>query len=228
MIIEKINENQIKCTLTNEELQERHLQISELAYGGDKAKLLLEEMMAKASEDLGFNISQGCPLMIEATANEKGITLLITKINEEIPNENSVNTPSKKTPKPLEDFLLSDEFLSKLSKLKKNIKSQNKTKKESLNVRIYTFYNFSDLISAAKALSNIDLGLTSLYKNERTNEYVLVTHRSDLDVKKYIQAGNMLCEFGVQLRADGPSLAFLEEHCKIIIPKDVFKQLANM
>ncbi len=33
MKIEKINENQIRCTLTRADLEDRHLKISELAYG---------------------------------------------------------------------------------------------------------------------------------------------------------------------------------------------------
>ena len=38
MKIEKVNENQIRCTLTREDLADRELKISELAYGTEKAK----------------------------------------------------------------------------------------------------------------------------------------------------------------------------------------------
>ena len=38
MKIEKVNENQIRCTLTREDLASRELKISELAYGTEKAK----------------------------------------------------------------------------------------------------------------------------------------------------------------------------------------------
>ena len=39
MKIEKLNENQIRCTLTRADLAERQLQLSELAYGTEKAKI---------------------------------------------------------------------------------------------------------------------------------------------------------------------------------------------
>lgn len=45
MKIEKVNENQIRCTLTREDLVSRELKISELAYGTEKAKNLFREMM---------------------------------------------------------------------------------------------------------------------------------------------------------------------------------------
>ena len=38
MKIEKISETQIRCTLNKADLSERHLKISELAYGSDNAK----------------------------------------------------------------------------------------------------------------------------------------------------------------------------------------------
>lgn len=39
MKIEKVNENQIRCTLTREDLAERQIKLSELAYGTEKAKM---------------------------------------------------------------------------------------------------------------------------------------------------------------------------------------------
>ena len=45
MRIERINDNQIRCTLSKRDLAERHLKISELVYGSDKAKKLFRDMM---------------------------------------------------------------------------------------------------------------------------------------------------------------------------------------
>ena len=38
MKIEKVSENQIRCTLTREDLADRQLKLSELAYGTEKAR----------------------------------------------------------------------------------------------------------------------------------------------------------------------------------------------
>ena len=38
MKIEKINENQIRCTLTREDLESHQVKLKELAYGSEKAK----------------------------------------------------------------------------------------------------------------------------------------------------------------------------------------------
>ena len=43
MKIEKINDNQIKCTLNRSDLASRQIKLSELAYGTEKAKSLLQD-----------------------------------------------------------------------------------------------------------------------------------------------------------------------------------------
>ena len=54
MKIERINENQIRCTLTSFDLSVRNLNLGELAYGSEKARKLFREMIQKASNEVGF------------------------------------------------------------------------------------------------------------------------------------------------------------------------------
>ena len=49
MKIEKVSDNQIRCTLTREDLADRQLKLSELAYGTEKAKSLFREMMQQTA-----------------------------------------------------------------------------------------------------------------------------------------------------------------------------------
>ena len=82
MKIEKVNEHQIRCTLTREDLATRELKISELAYGTEKAKTLFRDMMRQASYECGFE-AEDIPLMIEAIPlNSECIVLIITKVED--------------------------------------------------------------------------------------------------------------------------------------------------
>ena len=54
MKIEKLNDHQIRCTLTSEDLATRNIKLSELAYGSEKAKALFRDMMQQAAIDFGF------------------------------------------------------------------------------------------------------------------------------------------------------------------------------
>ncbi|MBQ2454433.1 MAG: adaptor protein MecA, partial [Lachnospiraceae bacterium] len=62
MKIEKVNERQIRCTLTKNDLTSRNLKMSELAYGTDKAKNLFRDMMREAESRFGFEV-EDIPLM---------------------------------------------------------------------------------------------------------------------------------------------------------------------
>lgn len=82
MKIEKVNDNQIRCTLTREDLEERELKISEIAYGSDKAKMLFKDVMQQANYEYGFE-ADNIPLMIEAIPMNTGcIVFIITKVED--------------------------------------------------------------------------------------------------------------------------------------------------
>lgn len=85
MKIEKVNDNQIRCTLTSADLEERQIKLSELAYGTEKAKMLFRDMMQEAPYEFGFE-ADDIPLMIEAIPlSADTIILVVTKV--EYPEE---------------------------------------------------------------------------------------------------------------------------------------------
>ena len=96
MKIERLNENQIRCTLNKSDLASRQLKINELAYGSDKAKELFRDMMQQASYELGFE-AEDTPLMIEAIpVSSECIVLIVTKVDnpEELDTRFSRFSPS--------------------------------------------------------------------------------------------------------------------------------------
>lgn len=82
MKIEKISDNQIRCTLNRDDLVDRELRISELAYGSEKAKALFRDMMQQANYEFGFE-AEDIPLMIEAIPiSPEVLVLVITKVED--------------------------------------------------------------------------------------------------------------------------------------------------
>ncbi len=82
MKIERISENQIRCTLNKADLAEKEIMLTELAYGTDKAKELFRELMEQAAIELGFEVDN-IPLMIEAIpVNPDCLILIITKVED--------------------------------------------------------------------------------------------------------------------------------------------------
>jgi adapter protein MecA 1/2 len=81
MKIERISDNQIKCTLSRQDLDEKNIRIAELAYGTDKARALFRELIEQASVELDFEVDES-PLMIEAVPTSKdSLVLIVTRVD---------------------------------------------------------------------------------------------------------------------------------------------------
>ena len=124
MKIEKISENQIRCTLTKEDLASRQIRLTELVYGNEKTKALFQDMMQQAYFEFGFEVNNA-PLMIEAIPlSSDSITLVITKVEnpEELDSRFSRFSAEEAGSSPEGFGSLSDilEFFSRISQSRRN------------------------------------------------------------------------------------------------------------
>lgn len=164
MRIEKVNDNQIRCTLTKEDLASRKLKISELSYGSDKAKSLFRDMMQQASFQFGFE-AEDIPLMIEAIpVSAECIELIITKVEDpdELDTRFSKFAPSvnESASSPLSELLENlaegaDDVLDLFKKLQGPI-GQNTSTPSTNSVEMEEMSD-ADALSAAKSAFKKDL-----------------------------------------------------------------------
>ncbi|MFL8578341.1 adaptor protein MecA [Clostridioides difficile] len=240
MKIEKLNDNQIRCTLTRADLAARQLQLSELAYGTEKAKSLFHDMMQQAAFEFGFE-AEDIPLMIEAIpASSDSIVLIITKVEdpEELDTRFSKFSPSpggdwdsKKNEAP-DKLDGAETLLDLLGKVKEKIGTQEESSGEDTkevqktSLRLFSFATMDSVIQAARLLSGMYNGSNTLYKDHGEDVYILALTQSDHKTNDFNRICNMLSEYGSLEKASGATLAFLEEHCEILISADAVQKLA--
>lgn len=242
MKIEKINDNQIRCTLTRTDLAERQLQLSELAYGTEKAKSLFHDMMQQAAYEFGFE-AEDIPLMIEAIpASADSIVLIITKVED--PDELDTRF-SKFAPSPSDDsghkkyealdkLEGAETLLNLLGKVKEKMEavkeavSEKPPEKEqgTVSLRLFSFATMEHVLKAAQLLGSMYHGSNTLYKDTAENIYILAIMQSDHSVNDFNRICNMLTEFGTLEKSSGAALAFLEEHCEMLVSNDAIQQLS--
>lgn len=237
MKIEKLNDNQIRCTLTRADLAARHLKLSELAYGTEKAKSLFRDMMQQASFDFGFE-AEDIPLMIEAIpASADSIVLIITKVEdpEELDTRFSKFTPfgeaDTNVPEVLEKLEGAEEFLNLLNKVKEAAADTKGTPTvpdapAPFNVRLFSFESMDRVIQVAHLLGPVYHGSNTLYHDTQNELYILALTQSDHSNNEFNKICNMLSEYGSLEKASGATLAFLEEHCDIMVSADAVQKLA--
>lgn len=244
MKIEKINDNQIRCTLTSDDLATREIKLSELAYGTEKAKNLFRDMMQQANYQFGFE-ADNIPLMIEAIPiNADSIVLIITKVEdpEELdtrfskfaPDNDSSSDSGDTSPVTGADDII--DLFQKLCEAKVKGQSpaqENKTENSQTSdtpvdlVRLFSFQQLDAVIQAAHALNNFFQGYNSLYKNEKS-VYQLVLHKSGCTPEEFNKVCNMLSEYGRGKPFSLAGEAYLKEHGEIILKNHALQQLAEL
>ncbi len=232
MKIEKINENQIRCTLTREDLENHQIHLSELAYGTDKAKRLFRDMMQQAQLQFGFE-ADNIPLMIEAIPlSTESIILIITKVTdpEELDTRFSKFAPFKGSSSQNSiEFDGADSILDLIQKLKgkakeavQQITAENQKKEaapaqepEGL-VRLYSFDTLDDIISASKNLSGFYHEKNALYRDQISGQYSLVIHQGDASAEEFNKVCNILSEYASGRAFTKAGEAYLNEHGDVI------------
>ena len=255
MKIEKVNENQIRCTLTKSDLAQRQLKISELAYGTEKAKNLFRDMMQQASYQFGFE-AEDIPLMIEAIplAGDT-IVLIITKVEdpEELDTRFSKFAPSLRA----NDSSMSndishssaDDILDMFRKMKQDMQDKGKaalpasdsTLKQipmqtnaseveiSVPVEITKLYSFDDLEGVAQLAHIINGfydGENSLYHLPSDDRYYLVVRKSSHTPEQFNKVCNIITEYSDCEHYTKAEEALLCEHGELILKESALQQMA--
>lgn len=246
MKLERVNDHQIRCTLTKADLAQRELKISELAYGSDKAKKLFRDMMQKATYELGFE-AEDTPLMIEAVpVSADSIILIITKVEdpEELDTRFANFAPSvhesSESSSPIEQLIqsLSSDAENVLDLFKKYrqatnndeaVASDNTIKEASQGfeiTKIFSFEKLSDVISVAKLLSKFYAGENALYKSKKSGKLILVIHKSHHTPEDFNKVCNIISEYGVAEKYTEAYASYLEENGDTIIGEHALLTLA--
>ncbi len=182
MKIEKVNDHQIRCTLTKADLADRELKISELAYGTEKAKNLFRDMMQQASYEFGFE-AEDIPLMIEAIPlNADCIVLIITKVEdpEELDTRFSKFAPSIHEDEDDEEDYTLDQMIQNISQGADEVldlfkKIHDGKYADAVTRATDSLSEVSNQRSKAKSnASNIDL--TRIYAFDSLNQVTRLAH----------------------------------------------------
>ncbi len=255
MKIEKVNEQQIRCTLTREDLLNRELKISELAYGTEKAKSLFRDLMQQAAYECGFE-AEDIPLMIEAIPlNAECIVLIVTKVEdpEELDTRFAKFAPSvhdddydmeenEDNEALMEAFADSaDEVLNLLRRMNGTEESSSSPKgaarenarpalpgrSDKLASRLFSFRSLREVSRLARVIGSCRSANT-LYKNEADGSYLLLVVPDGQDADDFNRICSLISEYGKPEKTVNSAKAYLEEHFEPLIKDSAVETLAQI
>lgn len=258
MRIEKIDDNQIRCTLTNEDLAARQIRLSELAYGTDKARVLFRDMLQQARTECGFS-ADGVPLLIEAVPlPSEALVLIITKVSSpdeldtrfssfgpsvEIPSLNEEGrepTTVEKLIRAIRGSLSSDDSQEKGTAASAPAPQGSgafptredyaRMQEQLLMNRLFVFRSMSDAILAVRQAGTDTSSVESdlLYDEDAGLYYLFISMNSMEQVGAMQKLFVALSEYGNPEAAAYARRQQLLEHCRIIIARNALSELAQI
>ncbi len=257
MKIEKISDNQIRCTLNKSDLVDRELKISELAYGTEKAKALFRDMIQQAFYEFGFEVDD-IPLMIEAIpVSAECLILVITKVED--PDEldtrfskfSSFNMHGNADKEETDEDSYADEIINSFDSAEEDLSDdlEDGAKEEILDeqetadaelsakpgihvpsklTKIYSFKSLKEVTDLAYIMTGIYNGYNTLYKNPLNSIYYLVITMSDHTPEEFNKICNILSEYGKVERSMYASSSYYDEHFEVIVRDHALQILSVM
>lgn len=257
MKIEKINDKQIRCTLTKEDLANRELKISELAYGSEKAKSLFQDMMQIAAQDFGFE-ADNTPLVIEAIPiSMESLILIITKVDDPDELDTRFARFSPETAEKESSLSFSDlkdriegaddilGLIRKISEAKKRtaekapehetattepLETSDAEDSEELRnlTRFYLFHSLDDAIAASSIAGSIFDGPNTLFKNPENGHYYLLLKKAENSAQQFNKVCNVLSEYALACKYQPGMEAHFKEHMEVILPDHALQNLQQI
>ena len=245
MKIEKINENQIRCTLTREDLESHQVNLKELAYGSEKAKKLFRDMMQQAQIQFGFE-ADNIPLMIEAIpVNLDSVILIVTKVEdpEELDTRFSKFSPAIDDDDFSGDFAdieaafgdtKADEIIEEFNRLCEQQAQLDDEPTDPAYItepdffRVYAFLSIDEVCRASRALQSAYDADNSLYKDPQHNRYYLVLHKGDHSPQTFNKVCNILSEYAESIHCNAGTESHYKEHFTLILAKHALQALKQL
>lgn len=248
MKIEKVNDNQIRCTLTREDLDSRHIKLSELAYGSENAKSLFRDMMQQASVEYGFE-ADDIPLMIEAIPlSSETIMLIITKVEspEELDTRfsNFTNTSEDESAEdsqadgddPFEDDHSKDiiELFEQIRREKDSGQTAAPTADQTEQdpakqlTKMFSFQDLDTAILISGFLKDFYTGDSALYKNPKDSTYHLVVRQGAHSLSEFHKIYNTISEHTRPEPYTPGTEAYYREHGKTILNEHALQRLTEL
>lgn len=219
MEIEKINDNQIRITLSRSDLNERDIDLIELLNGSEKTHQLLREMMEQALIEHDFQATDS-PIIIEAAPlSQDSITLVITKMNDDsLLGDNNFDFDK--------GMALLSEIAKRSGARRRSTAGRREAKKPEELRTIFSFASLDSVMDASARLYNTFWGDSFLTK-EGSKYYLMLTNNQNFERVPIKQIDAILAEYGEKQAFNTLTEQYLKEHGEIIINEQATIKLAE-
>ncbi len=227
MKFEKMDNGSLRCTLTQEDLEEHGIGLDDFFSNTPNAREFLEHLIQVAEEEVGFKTNSNMMSIQAAIMSEDEIVLTFSEsqvsnaeILEHIRNMFG-SSAAKEALKEKQD--VKDDILKEAGKRQKEEESDPEG-----YAYLLTFHSLDSVRKFCQVLPGNSKGKSRLYFLEKTGKYFLWADLNQ-STRKYVYefvAASM--EYAKAIEKDSPRSNFLEEHANVILKNRALETLAKL
>ena len=217
MRMEKINEHQIRCTLTAQDLSARRLSLRDLKYGSSETMDLFRDIVSRVSAEFSFN-SEQLPLMIEAIPlPEESLLLIISAIEdaEELDAHFAQFATSAQDANP------------DMENGQESFYEPERAERIQIQVCLVRFSAIDEVVEFAKKLGPSFQGESELYLASDHTYYLALLKPESMEFKAFLTFLNSIMEYGDLVEGSALRYAYLKEHEEPVM-KDPLRTLSKL
>ena len=228
MKFERIDDKTVKCYISIEEMQEYDITYKDFVIRSEKAKEIVEEIILRATEEVGYRPPQ--------FALDLQIMMM--------PEQGMVLTFSEKTPDDIASNPSVLEYLKEMKKLMEKGKlGAGQTDKDSLtpmavpengshesagaekqpDYAVFAFATMCDICNFVNRLPKTLRVKSCLYEEKGT--YYLYIEKGGASYARYSRACILALEYGTLYGASIDKLVYLDEHATCLIPEKAVQKM---
>ncbi|MBQ9828443.1 MAG: adaptor protein MecA [Lachnospiraceae bacterium] len=224
MKLERLSENQIRCTLSGADLSDRDITLNELASGNQKTHEFIREIMEQASDEFGFDAA-GKPLIIETKrVGAEKIIFTLTKIDRP---EDFLKLILSQALKEISMTVSGGDGIREMPESGEGPEEPPATfgfyQDPAAVADIFSFDRLSVISDLANSVQIGSCDRSFLYKDDLSDTYYLVLEKD----RPGDEAFRRLCltagEFGIPIYMGPESHAFFEEHLECLAKGDALE-----
>lgn len=209
----KVNEDTLRCLISEEEMTGFGIEVEELISNRDKAQDFLQMVLADAEEETGFRIDEAS-ISVEATLLPgRGISLTISASNY----SNDISDKLRRFHEAVKDYTKIQEEL---------LQDQEEPEKVVNSLLIYTAPSLDEMEKFSRLLQIEDVK-SSLYKVESRHCYYLILEK-EFTGEEMRKLGAVGLEFEKEMILDKNMKNYVQEHGICIITNHAIELLNNL
>lgn len=227
MRIERVDDKTVKCYISIEEMQEYDITYKDFVTRTDKAKEIVEDIIAQAAEEVGYKPPQFALDLQIMMMPEKGMVLTFSEKSPiEVEGNSSVLEYLKEMKKALETQIGKAAAKENASEEPAKLPEAEDMDGSMPDFAVFAFASLRDVCDYVKILPTALRVISCLYEMDGT--YYLYVEKGAASYKRYSRACIQALEYGVLFGASFDKLTFIDEHATCILPEKAITKIRQM